>query len=119
MPETEMIVVVTLAVAIVMIIALGFRVLNLRSLHRTVTTAIEQGSPEVPVLIERLGRRPRVSHRLIAYVLIAIALAIVGAGALEGNFADLKETLVAAMFPGFVGVAILIYLRAPDGAVDA
>ena len=119
MPATEMIVVVTLAIAIVMIVALGFRTLNLRSLHRTVTTAIERGSPEVPVLIERLGRRPRVSLRLIAYVLIAIATAIVGAGALEGSFAHFKETLVAAMFPSFVGAAVLLYLRAPDRAGDA
>lgn len=123
MPATEMVVVMTLAIAIVMIIALGFRALNLRSLHRTVTVAIEQGSPEVPTLIERLGRRPRVSLKLIAYVLLAITAAILGVGALEGNLHDLKEAVAPAMFPGFVGAALLLYLRsrdrAPDGMGDA
>lgn len=119
MPETEMIVAITLAAAIVMIIALGMRAINLRSLHRTVTVAIEQGSPEVPALIDRLGRRPRASPRLIAYVLLAIAAAIVGVGLLEGNLADLKEAVAPAMFPGFVGVAILLYLRGAERAGDA
>jgi hypothetical protein len=119
MPETEMIVAITVATALVMIIALGFRALNLRSLHRTVTTAIENGSPDTPALIDRLGQRPRVSQRLVAYVLLAIAVAIVGVGLLEGNLYDLKEAVAPALFPGFVGVAILIYLRGVERAGDA
>ncbi|HEU0043265.1 hypothetical protein [Sphingomonas sp.] len=119
MPETEMIVTVTLAICLVLIVALGFRAFNLRSLHRTVMVAIEQGSPDASVLIDRLGQRPRVNLRLVAYVLIALALAIVGAGLLEGNLHDLKEAVVPALFPGLVGVAILLYLRGADRAGDA
>lgn len=119
MPLTEMIVSIVIAAAILIAIALLLRTLNIRSLHRTVTVAIENGSPDAPALIARLGQRPRVSLKLIAYVLLAITAAMIGVGALEGDLADLKEAVVAALFPGFVGAAILLYLRAPDRAPDA
>ena len=119
MPETEMIVTVTLAIVIVLVVALGFRALNVRSLHRTLTTAIENGSPDTPALIDRLGQRPRVSQRLVAYVLLALAAAIVGVGVLDFSLRALREAVEAALFPGFVAVAILFYLRGAERAGDA
>ena len=118
MPITEMIVSVSIATGIVLIIATLARAASLRSLHRTVTAAIESNSPEASALIERLGRRPRVSVRLIAYVLLAIAPAILGFGGMEGDLGDLRGAASAAMFPGFVAVALLLYLRAVDRAPD-
>ena len=90
MPITEMIVAVSIATGIVLIIATLARAASLRSLHRTVTAAIEHNSPEASALIERLGRRPRISVRLIAYVLLAIAAAILGFGVMEGDLGDLR-----------------------------
>jgi hypothetical protein len=119
MPETEMIVAITVAAAIVLIVATVIRAFNLRSLHRTVTVAIEKGSPDTPALIDRLGQGPRVDLRLVAYVLLALTAAILGAGLIEGNLHDLKETATAALFPGFVGVALLLYLRSGSRAGDA
>lgn len=119
MPDTEMIIVVTLAIALVLVVALGLRAFNIRSLHRTVMVAIEKGSPEVPALIDRLGRGPRISQRLIAYVLLAITAAMLGVGLMEGSLKDFREALEAAIFPGFVGIAILFYLRGADRAGDA
>lgn len=119
MPETEMIVSVAVAAGIVLIVATLMRAINLRSLHKTITVAIEKGSPDAGALIDRLGQSPRVSHRLIAYVLLALAAAIVVVGLIQGNLDDIRDSLSAAVFPGFVGLAVLLYARGADRAGDA
>lgn len=105
-------------VMIVIQIVRGFAA---RSLHRTITTAIQADSPAAEPLIAKLDERPRIAaERLIGVVLVALALAIAGAGLLVGDsWEDWRHSFAAALFPALIGASLLLYRRwsgEPGGA---
>jgi hypothetical protein len=63
-------------------------------------------------MVEKLDRapEPRTVDQRIGFVLIALALAVVVAGALNGSD-ELGDLAAVSIFPLFVGVALLLRLR--------
>lgn len=119
MPVTDMLLGIAVIVACAIVVVQIARTVRARSLHRTIATAITSDSPHAEPLIAKLDRRPRISERLIGLVLLALALGIVGVGALLGEgWDDWQAALAAALFPALIGAALLLYRRLtgePDG----
>lgn len=82
--------------------------------QRTIREAISRDSPAVPELLAMLeAKTPPVAmtDSRIAFVLIALGIALVLAVALQGNMNDLREVGGLALFPILVGAALLLHNR--------
>jgi hypothetical protein len=88
----------------------AFHVMRVRQdahLHQTLQEAIRANSPIVPELMEQLRDRPRRRVQTTGFVLIAIAVAILLSGFVQGGEADIRSAAAAAIFPAFVGIVIV------------
>ncbi len=74
--------------------------------HKTLQEAIRAGSPLVPDLMEQLRDRPRRRSQTTGLVLMAIALAIFGAGLIKGGEQNIRSAAAAALFPALIGLVI-------------
>lgn len=111
MSDEVFLIALTIIAATVLILAQVIRFGAKRPLYRAITAAIEANSPVLADLIARLDRRPWINDVILAYVLIAIALAMIGFGLISGDINDIKRAASGALFPGFVGTALLVYRR--------
>ena len=78
--------------------------------HRTLREAISSNSDAVaPMIAEGLEPKdkPRSDGRL-ATILVAIALALLAFGAIQGNAEEFRDVAGVAMFPGIIGIALFI-----------
>lgn len=97
------------------------RIIHAFMIHRSVRKAIEAKSGDAGPLIDKLnkpyeladesGRRPKAGDDRIALVLMAIGFALFGFGLIEGSASGLRIGSGAALFPLFVGIALLIARR--------
>ena len=110
--EVDIIVAIGLAVVALFFIAQVSRVMRNRALHATLRKSVESGQPLTPELVENLDRapEPRAADQRIGFVLIALGLALIAAGAINGSN-DLRDLAAVSMFPLFVGAALLLRLR--------
>jgi len=88
--------------------------------HRTIREAISRDNPAVPAMLEGISEpKPGgVSDDRTAFVLLALALALFLFGLIQGDPDDLRNMGGAALFPGLVGLALLIryqWARKRDG----
>mgnify|MGYP003297538251 CR=1 FL=1 len=67
-------------------------------------------TPEMLIEVER-SPEPGANDLRIGMVLIALALAIAGFGLIQGSTDAIKGTAGIALFPLFVGIALLLRLR--------
>jgi hypothetical protein len=113
--EVDIIVAIGLAAVALFFIAQVARTIRSNGTHRTLRKAIEQGQPLSPELIEQFDRAPApgAADQRIGFVLIALALALFGAGAIAGgqDSDNFKALAAIALFPLFVGIALLLRLR--------
>lgn len=113
--EVDIIFAIGLAAVTLFLIAQVARIIRCNAMHRTLRKAIEHGQPLAPELIEQLDRAPApgVSDQRVAFVLIALALALFAAGAIAGgaDSDNFKALAAIALFPLFVGIALLLRLR--------
>jgi hypothetical protein len=81
--------------------------------HKTLRDAISRGNDTLaPLVAEGLEPPPQPGNDLRnALILIAIALALVAFGLIQGDEDDIRNLSGAAVFPGFVGLALLIRER--------
>jgi hypothetical protein len=88
--------------------------------QRTVREAISRGITITPVMLVEAEKsaEPGANDLRNGMVLIALALAIAGFGLIEGG-SSIKETMGIALFPLFVGIALLLRLRIRDAKGDA
>src|SRR3954471_4735118 len=86
------------------------RVMRAMMLHRTIRKGIEHDSNLTPELFDKIeGQKASggLGDDRIAVVLIALGLAVLGFGLVAGDDGDLPNTVGIALFPLFVGAALL------------
>jgi hypothetical protein len=85
--------------------------------HKTLQEAIRADSPIVPELLEQLRDRPRRRAQTTGLVLLALALAILGSGIIQGGEQNLRNSAAAAIFPAMLGIVIFwrSLLKKPGG----
>lgn len=78
--------------------------------HRTIREAISRDSSAVPALLAGVEEpKPSGSNDdRTAYVLLALSLALFLFGAIQGDADDLRNMGGASLFPGLVGLSLLI-----------
>jgi len=115
MPGTELAAILGAFVCLLIGFVVLVRFFRAWLLHRTLRSAIERDSAAAPALIDRIGAleanpNPLGSDDRNGMVLIAFALALAGFALIGlGNQPDTMRVVgSAAMFPLFVGVALLI-----------
>jgi hypothetical protein len=84
--EVDIIITIGIVAVLLFTIAQGSRIIRTGSMHKTLRKAIEQGQPLSSDLIERLDKRaePGTNDQRIGFVLVAAALALILAGAIQG-----------------------------------
>ena len=90
-----------------------FRTLRTYSAQKTLREAITRGvtiTPEMLVEAEKTAE-PGANDLRNGMVLIALALAIAGFGLIQGSTDAIKGTAGIALFPLFVGIALLLRLK--------
>ena len=98
----------TLVLGLVTVVSHVMRLWRTAIFHRTLREAIASGSDAVaPMIADGLEPKeePRGDSRL-ATILVAIALALVAFGAIQGDAETFREVSGAAVFPGFIGLAL-------------
>jgi hypothetical protein len=92
----------------IFIIQVG-RILRSYAMHRTIREALSRDSALTPDLLDRIEQDRRISFGdgRIGIVLVAIAAAIIVFGLIEGDSSGIRETFEIAIFPLFVGAALL------------
>ncbi len=111
-------------VTMVALFVVGFfllaRLLHAWMLHRSIRRALDAKSDAVSPLIDKLnkpyehlsGQSPDVpGDDRNALVLIAIGLAMAGFGVIQGHEELIRIAVGAALFPTFVGIALLVRRR--------
>lgn len=74
--------------------------------HKTLQEAIRADSPIAPELFEQLRDRPRRRSKTTGLVLVALALAILGSGIIQGGEHNIRSAGAAALFPALIGIVI-------------
>jgi hypothetical protein len=116
--EVDIIVTLAFAAVTLFLIAQVSRVIRSVAMHKTLRQAIAKDQPLSPELIDRFDKaaEPGAIDQRIGFVLVAAALALLAAGLIQGDVEKIRNMATAAMFPFFVGAALLIRLRLARGA---
>jgi hypothetical protein len=120
----DIIISIAISVAIVLIFNQLGRIIRTMILHRTIRKGMIHNSALTPELLDRIETQQPDSgfgDDRIGLVLLAIGLAIVGFGVIQGDPDDIRNTAGVALFPLFVGAVLLgrhVYLarRGASGA---
>lgn len=108
--EADIIITIVLAAAAVLVSIQLARIVRTFILHRTVREAIRSNSSAAEALIERINERPAAAGSndgRIGIVLLALAAGIFCLGLIQANADDIRDLSGVALFPGFVGAALL------------
>jgi peptidoglycan/LPS O-acetylase OafA/YrhL len=111
--QVDIVISIAIAAVLAFLIAQVARTIRVDATHKTFRKAIEQGQPLTPELIDRIEATPEpgAKDQRIGFVLVAAAIALICAGAIQGNLQDFRDLATAAIFPLFVGGALLLRLR--------
>jgi hypothetical protein len=90
-----------------------FRTIRMYMSQKTLRDAVKTGMPLSPEMISETDRTIEAGTNDLrnGMVLIALALAIAGFGLIQGSTDAIKGTAGIALFPLFVGIALLLRLR--------
>ena len=107
--EVDIIISIAIAAVVLFTIAQGSWIVRAIAMHKTLRKAIEQGQALSPETIERLDRTPEpgVADQRIGLVLIAIAIALFIASALNPGQDNWRQLVTIGLFPLLVGGALL------------
>lgn len=111
--EVDIVYGLAIAAVIIFIVAQLSRIIRSSAMHKTLRMGIEKGQTLDAALIEGLDRGPEPGSgdQRIGFVLIALALALFAAGAINAGEDNFRAMASIAMFPLFVGIALLLRLR--------
>lgn len=107
--EVDIIITIAIATVFVTFFMQVGRIMRVYAMHKTVREAMSRNSDLTPDLLDRIERDKGTSFGdgRIGIVLVAIAAAIIVFGLIEGDANGIRETLEIAIFPLFVGAALL------------
>ena len=107
--EVDIIISLAIATVCVTLIMQLSRIMRVYAMHRTVREALSRESSLTPELLDRMEQNKSWSFGdgRIGIVLVAIAAALIVFGLIEGDPNDIRESTEIAIFPLFVGAALL------------
>ena len=108
--EADIIITIAMVTGAVLIVNQIMRLLRNRAMHRTIRDAIGRDSAALPELVARIDESPSSPNgndERAGLVLIALALALAIYAAIAASPGDVAEMGGLALFPGFVGAALL------------
>ena len=110
--EVDIVISIAIAAVLLFFIAQVARAVRTGATHKTLRKAIEQGQLLTPELIDRVDATPEPGaiDQRIGFVLVAAALALISAGAIQGDVEKFRNMATAGIFPLFVGGALLLRL---------
>lgn len=111
--EVDIIITLAIAAVVLFLIAQASRIIRSIAMDKTLRKDIEQRHALDPELIDRFDKvaEPDAINQRNGFVLVAAALALLAAGIIQGDVEKLRNMATAAMFPLFVGSALLIRLQ--------
>lgn len=111
--EVDIIISVALAAVVIFVIGQVGRTIRANAVQKTLRRAIETGQTISPELIDKLDRpaEPGAADERIGFVLVALSLALLAAAALNPGDNNWLQLATIALFPLFVGGALLLRLR--------
>ena len=99
---------IAIVTAIVLVVNQLVRLRVASLLHKTIREAVSANNPLAPKLIEKLDQKPTAeSDARTGLVLLAVALAFILFGVIQGRFDWVRSLAGIAMFPAMVGAALL------------
>ena len=108
----EVDIIITIGIAAVLLFTIGqvARVIRSAATHKTLRKAIDQGQALTPELVERLEMAPPpgLADQRIGLVLVALALALIATGIINPGEDNYRQMFTIALFPLFVGGALLV-----------
>lgn len=107
--EADIAITIALVTGVVLIINQLSAIFRAVMIQRTVREALKKDSPLATQLLDKISEERPASggDDRTGLVLIALALAVVGFGALNGDAAEMRRLAGIALFPLFVGVALV------------
>lgn len=104
---------ITFGSVVAFVAAQLLRTLRMHMTQKTLREAVRSGQTVAPELLMDSERSPEAGANDLrnGMVLIALALAIAGLGLIQGSQDAIKGTAGIALFPLFVGIALLLRLR--------
>ena len=104
---------ITVGLVVAFIAGQVFKTFRTYSTQKTLREAIMRGVPVTPEMLAEAEKSPEPGANDLrsGMVLIALALAIAGFGLIQGSTDAIKGTAGMALFPLFVGIALLLRLR--------
>ena len=111
--EADIAIAVSIAVVACYLGAQLLRTIRTFSVQKTLREAVSRGTPITPEMLTDAERAstPGANDLRNGMVLIAIALAIAGFGMFQGTTEAVRGTAGIALFPLFVGTALLLRLK--------
>lgn len=113
------------AAGLLLAIFLLMRLIQSWMLHRAINRAIDAKSDVAPMLVDKVDQPFRLNapgempgDDRNGLVLIAIGLAMAGFGVIQGDEQTLRIAAGAALFPLFVGIALLVRRRLVMRAIE-
>lgn len=110
--EADIIITIALTIGFVMVVGHLTRVVRTLMFQRTIREAIRVDSQATPALLDRIEeRRPAaIGDDRVGLVLLALGLALFCYGLIQGDPDDVRNLAGIALFPVFVGAALLARL---------
>ena len=111
---------ITIGAVVAFVAAQLLRTLRTHMTQKTLRQAVKAGTAVSPeMLIEERAPEGGTNDLRNGMVLIALAFAIGGFGLIQGSVDAIKATAGIALFPLFVGIALLLRLRLVAGRGEA
>lgn len=112
---------ITIGLVVAFIAGQIFRTLRTHSAQKTLREAISRGVTITPEMLIEAEKTPEPGANDLrnGMVLIALALAVAGFGLIQGSSDAIKGAAGIALFPLFVGIALLLRLRLTSTQGDA
>ena len=104
---------VTVGLVVAFVAGQIFKTMRALALQKTIREAVSRGVAVSPEMLTEAERSPEPGTNDLrnGMVLIALALAIAGFGLIQNSNDALRGTVGIALFPLFVGIALLLRLR--------